>query len=234
MKWNILRAAQSSRFDARTNHKTSQVLNPKAINQQSTMADEAAGIKRRPSDSGLQHGKHLQRPVKSFKAKKSVQFSPLIDITFVETYDPNEIDASELWYSDDDTAAMKHANLRAVQTFCLMLSSKSCDPNDDRVIGMMTGLENLIFSSQVQQCRMGCLRAVLDEQERQDDMEIFDPDTLAKTSQQYSTWATRRALQNGSNHSRGSHRSPGIEIEKKEFGGEHEQNALARQIGCSH
>mmetsp|Transcript_23040 Transcript_23040/g.49880 ORF Transcript_23040/g.49880 Transcript_23040/m.49880 type:complete len:167 (-) Transcript_23040:191-691(-) len=137
------------------------------------------------------------------KAKgPAVQFSPTCDVTFIECIDLDEIGKSQLWYSDQEYKSMQLANARALRTLHLLLSSTSCDPNDARVLDILTGIENLLLIKEVKKCRTEYLHAVLDEQERQDDLGIVDPDRLARVSQQYSTRAVKRAQRIGLNQSR--------------------------------
>ena len=61
----------------------------------------------------------------------------------------------------------------------------------------LTGIENLLTPGLVKRTmalKRGCWNAVLDEQDRQDACGYCDPDRLARAAENYSRWATERAL----------------------------------------
>ena len=138
------------------------------------------------------------------KVKKAVQFSPAVDITFIEHVDINEAGSDQIWYSDEDFTSMQQDQVRSLSRVHFMVSS-SASPhpmNDEHVLDAMTGLENLLQIKAVRRNKLGCLHAVLDEQDRQDEVEMFDADRLAAASRQFSIWADKRAAKIGANQCR--------------------------------
>lgn len=173
------------------------------------------GIKRRATliednnDDTLRRNKPFSSTTQKKKNKKSVNFAPTCDITFIERIDLDKIDASELWWTDDDHRVMRQNQVRSINTLILLLSNPSSrsargsDPtNDEKVLNIMHGIEGLLLSKEVKACKNGCMDAVLEEQERQDDLGIFDPDRLARASRKYSRFAMRRAQKIGMQQSR--------------------------------
>ncbi len=91
-----------------------------------------------------------------------------------------------------------------------------CDGNDEDVMkeddededeeGMCTmGVEHLASRetcNELVQKRLELINAVLDEQERQDDLNIWDPEAIAFVSMRYSKWARERAKELGEEHFR--------------------------------
>ena len=67
-------------------------------------------------------------------------------------------------------------------------------------IDILRGLENLLLGKEVTENRMRCLNAVLDEQERQDDLGVIDPNRIARASQIFSSLAAKRAQNIGLQH----------------------------------
>ena len=163
-----------------------------------------SGTKRSHSDAAF--GDYCLPRRKSFiqpsKANKSVRFSSTCDVTFVERFDVDEIDANELWYSDDEFKTMRYVQARTVRTIQLFVSSPKSPKNNSGANILLMGLENLLMGKEVKECRRRNLNAVLDEQERQDELGIFDPDSLACVSHRYSLVAAKKARELGISHSR--------------------------------
>ncbi len=166
-------------------------------------SSSSAGLKRRVSlhkEMEIEQQQHSPTKRSTTTKRASVQFASTCDITFIERIDCTEQDTSEIWYTDDDFDAMRRNQMRSVNTACLLLSQQpTCDTTNPKLTDMMIGIENLLLCKQVNQCKMGCYQAVLDEQDRQYDLGIVDPERLALASQQYSAWSARRALKNGFN-----------------------------------
>ena len=132
--------------------------------------------------------------------KTMVHFSNEYDIRFYER--PDKVHASELHYSRDDMKQFKLANRQAIlDIYKRHLSLANGSTEDDAKVAFqgceLTGMENLLTPGLTKKSmarKRGCWDAVLDEQEKQDTSGRYDPDRLARASQEYSRWATRRAL----------------------------------------
>ena len=149
-------------------------------------------------------GKPCGKENKMLGVKKSVQFSSVHEITYVERIDLE--DPSKLWYSQEEVISLKQANMRAVNTLYLQLSSSSDSSSvvddEDKILDMMTGIETFLFVEEVTKCRSQCVNAVFDEQEHQDDLGICNPERIARASRQYSRMATQRAYNIGCHQSK--------------------------------
>ena len=147
-----------------------------------------------------------QSGLSSKPKKKMVTFSIMSDIRFYER--PDKVHAKELHYSKDDMTRLKMANRQAVRdVHTRHLSLVNGAEVDARAAfqgcGELTGIENLLtpgLARKTMACRIGCLNAVLDEQARQDASGCCDPNRIARASQKYSRWATRRSLNIGIMH----------------------------------
>ena len=102
----------------------------------------------------------------------------------------------------------KKANKRAVLVMYMMHHSlANGSTEDDAKVAYqgceLTGMENLLTPGLTKKSmarKRGCWDAVLDEQEKQDASGRYDPDRLARASQEYSRWAARRSLKIGMMH----------------------------------
>ena len=78
--------------------------------------------------------------------------------------------------------------------------AKTTTEDDAKVVFQgceFTGIENLLTPSLMKKTmalKRRCWDAVLDEQEKQDASGYCDPDRLARAAENYSRWATERAL----------------------------------------
>lgn len=124
--------------------------------------------------------------------EKRVQFSYMSEMTFFET---NETDSSQIWYGPQEYREMRLENKQAVLDIHRRIrSSKDAVQGLDGCI--ITGLEHLVTPSIIKKTkerRTLCLRAVLEEQERQEDEGVNDPVLLANVSLSHSSWAVKRA-----------------------------------------
>ena len=129
-----------------------------------------------------------RKVVRSKPNKKMVHFSSEYDIRFYER--PDKVHASELYYSREDISQFKVANRQAILDIHMrrLTSVNGAD---------LTGNENLLtpgLTKKAMARKMGYRNAVLDEQERHDASGYHDPGRLARAAENYSRWATRRAL----------------------------------------
>ena len=122
--------------------------------------------------------------------KTMVHFSNEYDIRFYER--PSKVNAKELHYSREDISQFKVSNRQAVRAIHMRRLT-----SDNGAEGELTGIENLLTPGLVKRTmalKRGCWNAVLDEQDRQDACGYCDPDRLARAAENYSRWATERAL----------------------------------------
>lgn len=73
--------------------------------------------------------------------------------------------------------------------------------DDAKLFDLMTGIEGLILSKEVKATKEAHLNAVLGEQERQDDLGMWDEERIALASKQYSRFSLRRAMNIGAQQS---------------------------------
>ena len=151
---------------------------------------------------------------KNNEAKKAsgVRFAKSMHIQFFQV--PDDVDASEIWYTREEYDDMKETNRQTVIRVHRKLRTPSLSTDEygsqsgkatTRLLEdeCLTGIEHLLsvkIIKKVHACRKGCLNAVLQEQERlwQDNvgsMEESDDsvDVLASVSKHYSKWSTKRA-----------------------------------------
>ena len=143
---------------------------------------------------------HRRKAVSTKPKKKMVRFSTNCDIRFYERND--EAHAKELHYSGDDIRRFKTTNKQAILDIHKKHLSLANGSEKEAVFQgcETTGHENLLtptLASKTMASRRGCWNAVLDEQDRQDASGRYDPDRLARVSQEYSRWAARISLKIG-------------------------------------
>ena len=140
-----------------------------------------------------------RRKVIGSKPKKMVRFSTMSDIQFYER--PDKVHAKELHYSREDIREFETANRQAIldihmKHLSLVNGTTEYDANVLFQGCEFTGIENLLTPSLMKKTmaiKRRCWDAVLDEQERQDASGYCDPD-IARAAENYSRWATERAL----------------------------------------
>ena len=132
----------------------------------------------------------------SKSGKKLVQFSPTSELKLFK----QDSSVEARWFSQKEYREMKMANRRAVQTayrrYLSISSGNSSDWHEPFDPSSMVGIENMLTPGLIkksQAARERRLRAVLSEQERQDEAGEYDPDKLAQVSQTFSKWSTKRA-----------------------------------------
>lgn len=135
------------------------------------------------------------------KHKKSLSFDQTIDIQFFQRRDDETKEGA--WYSERDYKAFKAANRRAVfEAHAKFRSTTSSSSVVDASLQesfadcTLTGLERILTPKVLkksQACKAGCWRAVLGEQDRQDDEGVQDPIRIALASLRETGWAAKRA-----------------------------------------
>ena len=139
-----------------------------------------------------------RKVVRSKPKKKMVRFSAISHIQFYER--PDKVHASELRYSREDIREFKIATRRAVRDIHmkrLSLAKTTTEDANEILQGCeLTGIERMLTPGVVA-LKKGYKNAVLYEQERQDASGYHDPDRLARAAEDYSRWATQRALKIG-------------------------------------
>lgn len=107
-----------------------------------------------------------------------------------------------MFYAGIEYNEMKEARRRAVKDvhmrYELLSSGAHCDDDEGFRSCTLIGIENILTPDIVEKLvirRTECIRAVLDEQARQDDSGEYDPDRLAHLSLIRSVGAAKRARQ---------------------------------------
>ncbi len=154
----------------------------------------------------------LRSSTSGTRRTNTVRFATKSSILFFE----REIDSrNELWYQDKDYKAMKRANVREAQnahkiyqelaTLSDVNSTESAKELIDSYTDLTTGLENKVTSYILKKTliadRTIHRNAVLNEQDKQYQTGVNDPDELAFVSCTYSSWSTRKAIKIGIVHS---------------------------------
>ena len=121
--------------------------------------------------------------------KKELRFSTSSRLHIFEHQD---VEASEVWYSDRDVKLMKVANRKAAMEVSARLSSRSSNGSIT-----VTGLERLLTPKTLKKSyavRQAVRAAVLEEQERQYRQgEEVDPIKIRSVAARYSAWSTKKA-----------------------------------------
>ena len=129
----------------------------------------------------------------------SVHFSQMSTVVFFQ----DDIDPNKIWYSAEAYTKMrenlKQASIDVQKKLSLSqrnsyVNSFESTPSETKCL---TGIEHLLSVKLIKKayvCRMKCLNAVLEEQKRQFIRGEYDPDALARVSQQYSNWSSKRAF----------------------------------------
>ena len=160
-----------------------------------------------PLSSNIMTDLIVDFPTRGSSAKKTVQFSNMTQIRFIE---PIDQDVAQFYYSSKDYKAMRLATKNAVRQANEVLGALSSSSDQESEHGIdedliLAGIENILTPAIIKRtrsCRAQYTKAVLDEQERQDSTGLYDADRLAFVSHQYSKSAVRRAHKIGLMQSR--------------------------------
>eukprot|EP00579_Thalassiosira_antarctica_P000705 CAMPEP_0201875042 /NCGR_PEP_ID=MMETSP0902-20130614/7129_1 /ASSEMBLY_ACC=CAM_ASM_000551 /TAXON_ID=420261 /ORGANISM="Thalassiosira antarctica, Strain CCMP982" /LENGTH=150 /DNA_ID=CAMNT_0048402015 /DNA_START=235 /DNA_END=684 /DNA_ORIENTATION=+ len=128
----------------------------------------------------------------SNKKYMSVQFSQTIDIQLFECHD--DINASEIWYSELDYELMKIARKQAV--YDLRRIIRSPIKTEDLGNGILTGLERHLtpkITKKTIVSKVKGFNAVLVEQDRQNLSGEYDQYKLRRVSRRHTKWVAKRA-----------------------------------------
>ena len=142
------------------------------------------------------------------KKASGVCFAKSMHVQFFQV--PDDVDASEIWYTSEEYNDMKETNRQAVLRVHRKLRTPRLSTDDSSKPTTLfledeclTGIEHLLsvkIIKKVHACRKECMNAVLQVQGRlwQDNvgsMEESDDsvDVLASVSKHYSKWSTKRA-----------------------------------------
>ena len=145
---------------------------------------------------------------KNNEAEKAsgVRFAKSMHVQFFQV--PDDVDASEMWYTSEEYDDMKETNRQTVIRVHMKLRTPSLSTDDKPTTRLLedeclTGIEHLLsvkIIKKVHACRKECLNAVLQVQERLwqhnvGSMKESDDsvDVLASVSKHYSKWSTKRA-----------------------------------------
>lgn len=125
---------------------------------------------------------------------EAVRFDPMVDVQFFERVR----NKNKLWYQDEDYLAMKKARRVSVIEVHRTYLDHPSGPVDqlEKLGACTTGIENMLSPKilrRVQVCKARCLNAVLDEQDRQDKYNEYDPMKIAAASLKHSNWSATRA-----------------------------------------
>ena len=139
-----------------------------------------------------------------------MSFAALADVLYFEKYDESEHDA--LWYCGEEFRKMRLDTKRAVRRFHKLQQSWKDSAADSNNIaeGMarcsdLTGIENLLSNNiirKTKKARVLCWDAVLNEQTRQYEQNLRDPDKVAVAARSHTQWSGRRACTIALLHSR--------------------------------
>ena len=133
------------------------------------------------------------------RASKKVRFSTMSELSFFER---NEVeDSHNMHYSKKEYEEMRADIKRSVEDTRRRMSSLSStssdsEQDDANLSLLVTGIENLVSPGVIKKLfssRMCHVRAVLNEQARQERSGRCDPDRLARVSQSHTEWANKRA-----------------------------------------
>ena len=145
---------------------------------------------------------------KSYVKPKRVHFATENQMCTYERLD--EVDAHDLFYSDEDYEAMKKARIHAVNNARRILRAYDAGGIDQAINFealriWSIGIEKLIDPERYEKlmwCKNKCRTAVLKEQKRQCCAGEHNPDRLALASRRCSAFAMNTAVAIGRHHSR--------------------------------
>ena len=132
--------------------------------------------------------------------RPNLRFSGKIEVRFYRRADDST--SSELHYSEEDYRNFKRDSKRAIKEARRLLSF----PDDDDSVRalhecvVITGIENSLTPELLRRSATAKIlrtNAVLNEQDRQDSMGIYDEERLAMISRQCSEWSVQRAVKIG-------------------------------------
>ena len=131
------------------------------------------------------------------RVAKSLQFSATEEVFIYDTAD--DIDRSDLFYSDEDIDLMGNERLRDAKAINKKYETISVSGSQKELIlrGMnLTGVENLLskeIAEKSSRYKERQIYSVLHEQQRQRELGRCDPLRLAQISKSLSVWAVERA-----------------------------------------
>ncbi len=135
----------------------------------------------RNNDSSISRGRSHSDSAHPTQARtvRSVRFSKISTLKLVTKHEDREdVDLQDLWYSEADLELMKLAAVEDVLNVRQQMASGVpidyfLGENDDSIVSLI-GIENRCFTAyaKMKECRERCVHAVLQEQERQQMMDV--------------------------------------------------------------
>lgn len=132
--------------------------------------------------------------------------------TDTHTYElPDDLDINQLWYSEEEKSSMKEARKRSVNNTRKRLTGYTQFSDSEKATLLQAiaifsiGIEHFIDRnalSKMLRCREKTKLAVLEEQEYQSEMGIYDAERLAAASRGYSEWAVKQGEKIGMHQAR--------------------------------